>query len=72
MGADIEATEDGMIINGKTALHGASVQSYGDHRIGMMLSIASCISEGETKLTNSEAIAVSYPSFFEQLKSLAN
>ncbi|MFG6495144.1 3-phosphoshikimate 1-carboxyvinyltransferase [Fictibacillus sp. UD] len=72
MGADIEATEDGMIINGKTPLHGAAVQSYGDHRIGMMLSIASCISEGETTLTNSEAIAVSYPSFFEQLKSLAN
>lgn len=72
MGADIEATEDGMIINGKTPLYGASVQSYGDHRIGMMLSIAACISEGETTLTNSEAIAVSYPSFFEQLKGLAN
>ncbi|KZE66082.1 3-phosphoshikimate 1-carboxyvinyltransferase [Fictibacillus phosphorivorans] len=72
MGADIEATEDGMIINGKTPLHGASVQSYGDHRIGMMLSIASCIAEGETTLTNSEAIAVSYPTFFEQLKTLAN
>lgn len=71
MGADIEATEDGMIINGKSSLKGASVQSYGDHRIGMMLSIAACIAEGETILSRSEAIAVSYPSFFDQLKNLS-
>lgn len=72
MGADIEATEDGMIIHGKSALNGASVQSYGDHRIGMMLSVAACIAKGETTLTNSEAIAVSYPSFFEQLNVLSS
>lgn len=71
MGAEIEATEDGMIINGKTPLKGASVQSHGDHRIGMMLSIASCIAEGETTLDQSEAVAVSYPSFFNQLNSLS-
>ncbi|OOE10891.1 3-phosphoshikimate 1-carboxyvinyltransferase [Fictibacillus arsenicus] len=72
MGAEIEATEDGMIINGKTPLKGASVQSHGDHRIGMMLSIASCIAEGNTTLDQSEAVAVSYPSFFDQLKDLSN
>jgi 3-phosphoshikimate 1-carboxyvinyltransferase len=72
MGAEIEATEDGMIINGKTPLKGASVQSHGDHRIGMMLSIASCIAEGNTTLDQSEAVAVSYPSFFDQLSRLSN
>jgi 3-phosphoshikimate 1-carboxyvinyltransferase len=72
MGADIEATEDGMIINGRTMLKGAPVQSHGDHRIGMMLSIASCIAEGETTLSNSEAIAVSYPTFYNQLERLSN
>ncbi|WP_226534850.1 3-phosphoshikimate 1-carboxyvinyltransferase [Fictibacillus halophilus] len=71
MGAEIEATEDGMIINGKTPLKGASVQSHGDHRIGMMLSIASCVAEGETSLDQSEAVAVSYPSFFDQLNRLS-
>lgn len=70
MGADIEATEDGMIINGKTPLKGTHVESHGDHRIGMMLSVASCIAEGETFLSNCEAIAVSYPAFFEQLNLL--
>jgi 3-phosphoshikimate 1-carboxyvinyltransferase len=72
MGADIEATADGMIINGKTPLKGASVKSHGDHRIGMMLSIAACIAKGSTNLTNSDAIAVSYPTFFEQLNQLSN
>lgn len=72
MGAEIKATEDGMIINGKTSLKGTSVQSHGDHRIGMMLSIASCIAEGDTTLDQSQAVAVSYPSFFDQLKDLSN
>lgn len=70
MGANIEATEDGMIIYGGTPLHGASVNSHGDHRIGMMLAVASCIAEGETIIKNREAVSVSYPSFFAHLDKL--
>ena len=36
LGADITATDDGMIINGPTSLKGAKLSTYGDHRIGMM------------------------------------
>jgi 3-phosphoshikimate 1-carboxyvinyltransferase len=72
LGADIEATEDGMIIRGKTKLKANNmvVDSYGDHRIGMMLAIAACITEGELTLNRPEAIAVSYPNFFEHLQLL--
>lgn len=71
LGVDIEATEDGMIINGsQKLLKAAETDSHGDHRIGMMLSIASCISEGTMKLNNEESIAVSYPSFFDHLQRL--
>ncbi|HZG60260.1 MAG TPA: 3-phosphoshikimate 1-carboxyvinyltransferase [Anoxybacillus sp.] len=72
LGADIEATEDGMIIRGKTKLKANNivVDSYGDHRIGMMLAIAACITEGNLILNRSEAIAVSYPNFFEHLQLL--
>jgi 3-phosphoshikimate 1-carboxyvinyltransferase len=70
LGADIEATEDGMIIKGKTNLHGGTLDSYGDHRIGMMGAIASLIADGETILQNDKAINVSYPSFFEHMESL--
>lgn len=70
IGADITATEDGMIIKGGAKLTGAVLNSYGDHRIGMMGAIASLIAEGETVLENEEAINVSYPSFFEHLNRL--
>ncbi|MER2253760.1 MAG: 3-phosphoshikimate 1-carboxyvinyltransferase [Priestia megaterium] len=70
MGANIEATEDGMIIHGGAKLHGANVNSHGDHRIGMMLAVASCIAEGETIIENRDAVSVSYPQFFAHLESL--
>ena len=70
LGANIEATEDGMIVRGKMQLHGNMVNSYGDHRIGMMLGIAACIADGEVIIENSEAVAVSYPNFFQQLYML--
>ncbi|MGE6258450.1 3-phosphoshikimate 1-carboxyvinyltransferase [Heyndrickxia sporothermodurans] len=71
MGAHIETTEDGMIIYGRTPLKGSLVNSHGDHRIGMMLAIASYIADGKTIIENCEAINVSFPSFFETLKTLS-
>jgi 3-phosphoshikimate 1-carboxyvinyltransferase len=70
LGAKIEATEDGMIIEGKSSLNGGTVSAHGDHRIGMMLSIAALISNGEVSLEESDSVAVSYPEFFEDLYSL--
>ena len=70
MGADITATEDGLIINGPTLLHGATVSSLGDHRIGMMLQVAALISEGDVELERPEAVAISYPAFFDDVQSL--
>ncbi|GIN70108.1 3-phosphoshikimate 1-carboxyvinyltransferase [Bacillus sp. J14TS2] len=72
MGAKIEATSDGMKIYGKTSLHGANVNSHGDHRIGMMLAIASCLTHEKVEIEDKEAITVSYPGFFQQLKALTN
>lgn len=70
LGANIEATDDGMIIHGPTPLSGGTVSSHGDHRIGMMLAIASLISKNDVILENSEAISVSYPDFFNHLNYL--
>lgn len=70
LGANIEATEDGMVIEGPTNLTGAEVDSYGDHRIGMMAAIAGLVTEGSVVLNNSECISISYPDFFEHLKSV--
>lgn len=70
LGANIEATADGMIIQGPTPLHGASLQTYGDHRIGMMGAIAALITDGAVTLDDADCIAVSYPSFFEHIEAV--
>lgn len=70
LGASIEATDDGMIIEGKTSLKGAAVNSYGDHRIGMAMGVAALIVDGSVDIERSEAIAVSYPNFFEHIAEL--
>lgn len=71
MGADITATPDGLIIKGPTVLHGATVSSHGDHRIGMMLAVAGFIASSPVELEDAEAIAVSYPNFFEHVEQLS-
>lgn len=71
MGATIIPTADGMIIKGKSALHGAKVNTFGDHRIGMMTAIAALlVADGEVELDRAEAINTSYPSFFDDLETL--
>lgn len=71
MGAHITPTADGMIIEGKTPLHGAKVNTFGDHRIGMMTAIAALlVTEGEVDLERAEAINTSYPSFFADLEEI--
>ena len=72
LGANIEPTDDGMIIHGPVQLHGGKVSSRGDHRIGMMLQIAALLTEEIVELDKAEAVAVSYPQFFEDLASLIN
>lgn len=70
MGADIKETEDGLIIKGKTKLKGAEVDSFKDHRIAMMLSIAALIAEGHTVIKDSDCVNISFANFYEILKSI--
>ena len=46
MGADIEATEDGMIIRGGKLLHGAEIDAHADHRIAMSFAVAGGLCDG--------------------------
>ena len=70
MGADITATEDGMIITGGKTLKGATIESKSDHRIAMSFAIASLLAEGETEIIDAECVTISYPSFYEDLNQL--
>lgn len=71
MGANIEATEDGMIIHGGKPLHGAIIDSKLDHRIAMSFAIAGILSDGETEILNADCVDISYPNFYEDLNRLA-
>lgn len=70
MGADITATDDGMIINGGRPLHGAVIDSHLDHRIAMSFAIAALNADGETDIRGSECVNISYPSFYNDLAQL--
>lgn len=70
MGADIEATEDGMIIHGGNALRGARIDSHLDHRIAMSFALAGMNASDTTVIEGSECVDISYPGFFEALRAL--
>jgi 3-phosphoshikimate 1-carboxyvinyltransferase len=70
MGARIEPQSDGFTVEGPTLLHGAVVDSGGDHRLAMALVVAGMIAEGETVVENAECIADSFPGFEATMQSL--
>lgn len=70
LGANITATKDGMIIEGKTPLTGGKISSYHDHRMAMLGAVASLITNDAVIIDDTSSISVSYPSFFSHLKQL--
>ena len=70
MGANISELPDGMEITGGTPLTGAELDSFTDHRIAMSLAIAALNAAGSTEINRAEAASVSYPDFFDTLKSI--
>jgi len=68
MGAEAEERPDGLRIPGRQRLHGAELDSLGDHRIAMAFAIAALRAEGETTIHGADAAGVSYPAFFEELQ----
>ena len=70
MGADIEEHPDGLTIRGGRPLKGAALDSETDHRVAMSLAIAAMMAEGDSTLERSDAAAVSYPTFWDDLARL--
>jgi 3-phosphoshikimate 1-carboxyvinyltransferase len=70
MGAQVEEFEDGLRIPGGQKLHGASLDSFGDHRIAMAFAVAALRAQGETEIRDADAAVISYPEFFNALEGL--
>lgn len=71
MGARIEATADGMVIEGSGHLNGAAVASHGDHRLAMAWAVASLVARGEMHIADSSCVDVSYPDFWRDIHSIS-
>jgi len=70
MGAQVEEREDGLKIRGGQKLHGAQIDSLGDHRIAMAFAVAALRAEGETQIRGADAAVISYPGFFDALEGV--
>ncbi len=71
MGAEVTEFEDGLDVPGGQALHGAEIDSGGDHRIAMAFSVAALRAEGETTIHGAESADISFPEFFSLLDEVA-
>jgi 3-phosphoshikimate 1-carboxyvinyltransferase len=70
MGAHVVEFDDGMEIEGGQPLHGAELDSFGDHRIAMAFAIAGLFAEGETLIRNTACVNTSYPGFAHHLQAI--
>jgi 3-phosphoshikimate 1-carboxyvinyltransferase len=70
MGAEVQEHDDGLTIPGKQEMHGAEIDSAGDHRIAMAFSVAALRAKGESHISGTEAARISYPNFFDALERL--
>jgi 3-phosphoshikimate 1-carboxyvinyltransferase len=69
MGAEVEETEDGFVLQGPSPLHGAQLEASGDHRMAMAFAVAGLVADGETSIDGAEWADISYPGFFAELSA---
>jgi 3-phosphoshikimate 1-carboxyvinyltransferase len=70
MGVSMEVATDGFHIPGKQRFRAAELDSFGDHRIAMAFAVAALAADGECSIHNAEAASVSYPEFYDTLRSI--
>lgn len=70
MGAECEEREDGLRIPGSQPLHGAEIDSGGDHRIAMAFAVAALRAAGESVIHGADAARISFPGFFSMLEDI--
>jgi len=70
MGGNIRAEEDAIVVSGRSITKGAEIDTQNDHRIAMACAVLALASEGETIINDAECVSKSYPSFFDDLRSM--
>jgi 3-phosphoshikimate 1-carboxyvinyltransferase len=71
LGVRITASDDGFRVRGvPTRPKGGGMSAEGDHRLAMLGAIAGLVSREGVEIEGAEAVAVSFPGFFELLDSV--
>jgi 3-phosphoshikimate 1-carboxyvinyltransferase len=70
LGAEVSLKQDGLVVSGPCTFRGGTVESHGDHRIAMALTVAALNAAGAVTIRNSESVNKSYPAFFNDIRSL--
>ena len=71
MGAQVTEHDDGLEVPGNQQLHGAEIDSGGDHRIAMAFSVAALRATGDTLIHGADAASISFPEFYTLLNRIA-
>lgn len=69
MGVSVKEFDDGLSVS-PSALHGAQIKSYGDHRIAMAFTVAALLASGDSEIDDIQCVGVSFPEFFELLDAI--
>ena len=70
MGAEVEEFEDGLHVPGCQPMHGAEIDSGGDHRIAMAFAVAALRASGDSQIHGADSAAISFPEFFDFLERI--
>lgn len=70
MGGKAREKEDGFVVEGPSSLHGARIETYGDHRIAMSFAVAGLLANGKTEIKDAGCVQSSFPQFFQMLRRL--
>jgi 3-phosphoshikimate 1-carboxyvinyltransferase len=71
LGVRVEATDDGLRIDGGQRPRGGDARSFGDHRLAMALAIAGLCGDGDVRIAEADAVSVSYPDFWAHLAEVS-
>jgi 3-phosphoshikimate 1-carboxyvinyltransferase len=70
MGGSIKPEEDAIVVSGRGITKGAEIDPHSDHRIAMACAVLALASKGDTIINDAGCVSKSYPSFFDDLRSM--
>jgi 3-phosphoshikimate 1-carboxyvinyltransferase len=72
LGVEAEEYPDGFAVRAHGPIRGGTADAAGDHRLAMAFAVAALAASGPCTITGAESVDISYPGFFQVLRSLSS